>query len=122
VLKGSSIAAMALLAATVLATAVEAHPALKSASPSAESAAAAPTEIRLSFSEGVIARFSSVEVSDRAGKAIATGRLTADPRDQKQLIVSLKAPLARGTYLVKWSIVSVDTHRVNGSYSFKVDR
>jgi methionine-rich copper-binding protein CopC len=42
--------------------------------------------------------------------------------DQKQLIVPLQSPLAVGTYTVKWNVVSVDTHRVSGTYSFKVGR
>lgn len=30
------------------------------------------------------------------------------------------APLAAGTYKVVWNAVSVDTHKSNGEYSFKV--
>ena len=98
------------------------HPTLKAANPAAESTAAAPTEIRLTFSEGVIAKFSSAEVKDQAGKKVATGKLATDPKDQKQPIVPLQGPLTAGTYTVDWNVVSVDTHRVNGTYSFKVDR
>jgi copper resistance protein C len=122
VLKAPFVAAMALLAASVLAPSAEAHPTLKTASPPAEGTAAAPKEIKLSFSEGIIVKFSSVALKDQAGKKIATGKLSTDPKDQKQLIVPLQAPLTVGTYVVEWSIVSVDTHRVKGSYSFKVDR
>src|SRR5262249_11253749 len=111
-----------LFAANLLATSVEAHPTLTSAFPPTEGGAAAPIEIRLSFSEGVIVKFSSVEMNDQAGKRIATGTLAADPKDQKQLIVPLQTPLTAGTYTVTWNIVSVDTHRVNGTYSFRVDR
>ena len=118
----TSTALSAVLAASLLATTAEAHPTLKSATPSAESTAAAPTEIRLSFSEGVIVKLSSVELKDQAGKKIATGKLATDPKDQKQLIVPLQGPLTVGTYTVTWNVVSVDTHRVNGMYSFKVDR
>ena len=118
----TSMALLAVLTMSLLATSVEAHPALKSATPPAESTAAAPTEIRLSFSEGVIVRLSSVELKDQAGTKITTGKLAADPKDQKQLIVPLQGPLTVGTYTVTWNVVSVDTHRVNGKYSFKVDR
>src|SRR5215831_2452233 len=116
-------ALLAVLASSLLlANTVEAHPTLKSAVPPAESTASAPTEIRLSFSEGVIVKLSSVELKDQAGKKIATGKLAIDPKDQKQLIVPLQGPLTVGTYTVTWNVVSVDTHRVNGMYSFKVDR
>jgi methionine-rich copper-binding protein CopC len=119
----TSMALLAVLAASLLlATTVEAHPTLKSATPPAESMAAAPTEIRLSFSEGVIVKLSSVELKDQTGKKIAIGKLANDPKDQKQLIVPLQGPLTVGTYTVTWNVVSVDTHRVNGMYSFKVDR
>ena len=120
--KATSMALLALFAATMPATAVDAHPALKTANPAAESTAAAPTEIRLTFSEGVIVTFSRVELNDQAGNKIAAGQLASDPKDQKQLILPLQTPLTAGTYTVKWNVVSVDTHRVNGTYSFKVDR
>lgn len=118
--KATSMALLALFAATMLPTAGDAHPILKSTSPAAESTASAPMEIRLTFSEGVIAKFSGAEVKDQGGKKIPTGKVTTDPKDQKQLIVALPAPLPEGTYTVNWNVVSVDTHRVSGAYSFKV--
>jgi len=118
----TSMGLLAVLAVSLLASSVEAHPTLKSATPPAESTAAAPTEIRLSFSEGVIVKLSSVELKDQTGKKIVTGKLANDPKDQKQLIVPLEGPLMVGTYTVTWNVVSVDTHHVNGMYSFKVDR
>src|SRR5262245_34664234 len=116
-----SAAVLALFAAGMVTTPLEAHPTLKSASPAVDGTVAAPTEIKLSFSEGVILKFSSVELKDQAGKTLATGKLATETRDHKQLIVPLQGPLAAGIYTVKWNVVSVDTHRVNGSYSFKVD-
>ena len=50
------------------------------------------------------------------------GRLAAEPKDNRQLIVPLQGPLTVGTYTVTWNVASVDTHRVSGTYSFKVDR
>jgi methionine-rich copper-binding protein CopC len=105
-----------------LATPAGAHPTLKSANPPISGVApTAPTEIRLSFSEGLIVKFCSVELKDQAGRAIATGRVSTDPKDQKQLVVPLQDPLPAGSYTVKWNVVSVDTHRVNGTYTFKVE-
>src|SRR3989442_2788328 len=118
-LKRTSKTVLALFAASLIATSAYAHPTLKFANPPAEGAAAtAPTEIRLNFSEGVISKFSSVEVKDQAGKKIATGKVATNPKDQKELVVPLQAPLKAGTYTVKWIVVSVDTHRVNGTYTF----
>jgi copper resistance protein C len=108
-------------AACLIATSVHAHPTLKSASPPVDgTAAAAPTEIRLSFSETVISKFSSVELRDQSGMKIATGKVATDAKDEKQLVVPLQVPLKAGTYTVKWAVVTADTHRVNGTYSFKV--
>jgi methionine-rich copper-binding protein CopC len=114
-------AMLALCVVGFVAAPAAAHPTLKSATPPIEGVApSAPTEIRLSFSEGLIVRFCSVELKDQAGRAITTGKVSTDPKDQKQLIVSLKDPLPAGSYTVKWNVVSVDTHRVNGTYTFKV--
>jgi len=120
-LKRTSVSVLALLAAGLIATPASAHPTLKSATPPAEGVvASAPTEVRLNFSEGVIPKFSSVDLKDQAGKSIATGKLAINPKDARELVVPLQAPLESGTYTVKWNVVSVDTHRVNGTYSFKV--
>jgi methionine-rich copper-binding protein CopC len=102
---------LAVLAIGLLATAANAHPRLISVSPAADvSNKVAPTEIKLSFSEGVIAKFSGLELKDEVGKTIATGVPVNDPKDQKQLVVPLPAPLMAGHYTVTWHAVSEDTH------------
>jgi copper resistance protein C len=119
----TTMAALAILAMGTLATSADAHPKLKSVSPAADvSSKVSPTEIKLNFSEGVIAKFSGVELKDEAGKTIATGVPVNDPRDRGQLVVPLPAPLMAGHYTVNWHAVSEDTHRVKGEYSFVVDR
>jgi methionine-rich copper-binding protein CopC len=121
--RNTSIVILALLAIGPLATSANAHPKLKSASPAAEvSSKVSPAEIKLNFSEGVIAKFSGLELKDQAGKTIATGVAVNDPGDQKQLVVPLPAPLKPGHYRVTWHAVSSDTHRVKGEFSFGVDR
>jgi hypothetical protein len=40
--------------------------------------------------------------------------------DGKTLIGTLKAPLPVGSYTLGWHVVTADTHRVEGSYSFTV--
>jgi methionine-rich copper-binding protein CopC len=106
----------------LFAASANAHPILKSASPAVElSSKVSPTEIRLNFSESVIAKFSGLELKDQAGKTIATGAPKTDPKDQKQLVVPLPAPLSAGRYTVKWHAVSEDTHRVKGEYWFAID-
>jgi len=121
--KNMSMGTFAVLALGLLATSANAHPMLKSASPAADvSSKTSPTEIRLSFSEDVIAKFSGLEIKNGDGKTIPTGVPVTDPKDQKQLVVPLPAPLTAGHYTVTWHAVSEDTHRVKGEYSFGVDR
>ena len=116
-------AALAVLAMGALAGSANAHPKLKSASPTADvSSKVSPKEIKLNFSEGVIAKFSGLELKDEAGKTITTGVPVSDPGDRKQLVVPLTAPLTAGRYKVTWHAVSEDTHRVKGEYSFEVAR
>ncbi len=67
-------------------------------------------------------KFSGLELKDEKGTTIPTGTAVIDNRDKKQLIVPLTAPLAVGRYTVNWHVVSEDTHRVQGEYSFRVQR
>jgi methionine-rich copper-binding protein CopC len=114
-------ATLALLAGSLIGTAAYAHPTLTSSNPQANgSITTSPTEIRLSFSEGVVAKLSGVDLKDESGKALATGTAQADRKDKKQLVIALPTPLAAGRYTVSWHVVSEDTHRVKGEYSFKV--
>jgi copper resistance protein C len=101
------------------ATAV-AHATLQQAVPAVGSTiAAAPTEIRLKFSEGMEAALSRVTVSGDKG-AVQTARPHTEPGDKSTLIVSLPGSLKAGTYKVQWRVVSVDSHRTEGSFSFTV--
>jgi methionine-rich copper-binding protein CopC len=78
-----------------------------------------PKEIRLTFSEGVEPRFSGIELATSDGRAIATGPAIRDAGDDKQLVLAVPL-LAPGRYRVSWHVVSVDTHRTEGAYSFAV--
>jgi copper resistance protein C len=73
----------------------------------------------LTFSEGIEPRFSRIELATSDGRAIATGPAVRDPADDKQLVLALR-PLAPGRYRVSWHVVSVDTHRTEGEFSFTV--
>jgi methionine-rich copper-binding protein CopC len=88
--------------------------------PAADVQAQPPQEIRLSFSEALVAKFSGLDLKDQDGKRVETGPAASDPKDGKQLIVLVKATLPAGRYTVEWHAVSEDTHRVKGRYSFEV--
>jgi copper resistance protein C len=55
---------------------------------------------------------------DAGGAVMSTGKAQAGA-DRRQLRVPLK-PLAAGTYKVIWRILSVDTHRAQGDFTFRV--
>jgi methionine-rich copper-binding protein CopC len=115
------IAASAAMSLMFLGPRADAHPQLKASVPAADASTASPQQIRLVFSEGLIAKLSGLDLKDQTGKLIETSPAAPDPDDKKQLVVSLKSPLPAGQYTVEWHVVSEDTHRIKGSYSFRVE-
>jgi methionine-rich copper-binding protein CopC len=109
----------ALLASLLGASAAFAHAHLESTEPAADSSVTAPKDLRLTFSEGVEATFTKVSLS-KDGTEIAIKGLETPDADKKRLIVTPAAPLAAGNYTVVWKAVSVDTHKSEGEYRFKV--
>src|SRR5712672_3564037 len=102
-LRIAPMARLAFLVASLISTAANAHPELRTADPPVGGAiAGSPKEIRMTFTEGVIPKFSGVEVRDQSGRLIATGTATTDPNDKKQLVVPIQGPLPPGTYNVDW--------------------
>lgn len=108
----------ALLASVLVTSQAFAHAHLKSQTPTADSTVTAPADLRLVFSEGVEASFTKVTLT-RDGAPVAVKALTTEG-DKKTLIVTPAAPLAAGEYKVEWHAVSVDTHKSEGAYQFKV--
>jgi methionine-rich copper-binding protein CopC len=103
--------------------AAQAHPKLQSTMPARDAKLnAAPKEIRMAFSEGLIANFTGLELKNGGGKVMSTGKAMLVPGDNHKIVVPITAKLAPGAYTVAWHAVSVDTHRVTGNYSFKVVR
>ncbi|SDU90598.1 copper homeostasis periplasmic binding protein CopC [Pseudomonas mucidolens] len=110
---------VSLLVSLMGASAAFAHAHLESSMPAADSTVSAPSDLRLTFSEGVEATFTKVSLS-KDGTELAVKGLETPDTDKKTLVVTPAAPLAAGTYKVEWHAVSVDTHKSAGSYSFKV--
>ena len=67
----------------------------------------------------VESRFSGIELATIDGRAIATGPAISDPGDDKQLVLAVPT-LAPGRYRVSWHVISVDTHRTEGDFTFTV--
>ena len=116
---GFTAAALAFVAGAALATTASAHAHLVSAVPKAGAKAAAPSAIRLQFSERVEPRFSGFDLVRADGAKVATTALPlAD--GGKTLSAKPAAALAPGAYKVMWRIVSGDGHRMTGDYGFTV--
>jgi len=80
--------------------------------------AQSPREVVLWFTERLEPAFSSIEVRNEQGVAVTAGKATVIG-DRTQLRVPLKA-LSPGTYKVIWRVLSVDTHRTQGDFTFRV--
>jgi methionine-rich copper-binding protein CopC len=107
------------LFALLLPIVAQAHAMLDRAMPPVGSTAStAPKEIVLTFTEKLEAAFSTIEVRNEAGATMQAGKATIGAQ-ATQLRVVLK-PLAPGTYKVMWRVMSVDTHRTQGDFTFRV--
>ena|SRR5258706_13106735 len=103
------------------ATAASAHPRLQASNPAPGAVLkTAPKDIRLSFSEELVPAFTGLEVKMTGGKTVPTGKAAPVAGDRRKIAVPIGARLMPGTYNVAWHAVSVDTHRVAGTFSFKL--
>lgn len=98
---------------------VKAHAKLERVSPPVGSVmAASPPEIRFTFSEKLEPRFSKARVVSGAGSAVGA-TVSVDKKRANDLVVNLPA-LPAGKYRVIWRVISVDTHKTEGDYSFEI--
>ncbi len=108
----------------------QAHPRLVSATPRAGATVPAPHVIQLKFSERLIGSLTGADVVMAAMPSMPgmarrqpvkmPGFATTLGADRKTLTLLRKAVLPAGAYQVIWHAVSVDTHRVAGSFVFSV--
>lgn len=105
------------LAGVVAASEASAHAFLERASPPVGSVVSrAPAEVRLWFSERIEARFSRARLITSDGAAIASSWAVVNGNE-----LVLRVPRLRpGTYRVTWSVLSVDTHKTEGAFTFEV--
>ena len=97
-----------------------AHAHLKSSVPAADSTVKqAPSELDLTFSEGLNLKFSGVTVTGPDKTVVKTGAATLMDGDAT-LMVPVSDKLSSGKYTVQWHALSTDGHKTNGSYSFTI--
>lgn len=111
-----SIAAFATMA---IAGQAFAHAHLKSSVPADKATVAAPSELALSFSEGLNLKFSGVTLTGPDEKKVNLGEGMLMDGD-KVLMVPVSGTLQPGNYTVDWHALSTDGHKTTGSYSFTV--
>jgi copper transport protein len=114
-------AAAAIVAAVVALTATPAfgHASLERTEPAAGShLAVAPDAIVLTFTEGVRVAGNGVRVLDTDCRAIDTG-LARHGASDRTVSVALP-PLAAGSHVVSWRVVSADGHPIQGAFTFTV--
>ena len=108
-------ALLMLLAATTVPIPAWAHAKLKSSDPAANASVKSPNLIRLVFSETLEPAFSGAELQDAVGKTLPVSKSVGGTT-----ITLMPLGLRPGAYKVTWHSVGHDTHRVSGSFGFKV--
>jgi|SRR6185437_7164448 methionine-rich copper-binding protein CopC len=94
-----------------------AHAMLSNSSPPVGgSVGSAPRQVSLSFTQSLEPSFSSVQVTDSKGARVDVGKAQVSG---STMTIGLKA-LSPGTYRVNWHVLSVDTHKTQGSFTFHV--
>ena len=120
-LRGVVVVFLAVLLTVLSHGAAFAHAHLKTSLPAAgATVATGASEARLQFNEAVEPALSKISVEVKGGKPVAAQPPVSDPADKATLIVKFSQPLPAGSYEVNWQVVSADTHKVKGSFSFQV--
>lgn len=97
-----------------------AHAFLDHAEPAVGSdAAKSPDQVKIWFTQQPEHAFSTIRVLNSDGKQVDKNDTRTDPDDARVLVVSLPK-LPPGKYKVVWKVLSVDTHRTEGSFKFTI--
>lgn len=113
-------AALALLALIMVADGASAHSFLEGAEPRPGSTVkTVPADVRLRFTERLEAAYSTVRVTDEAGRRVDRGEAHMEAGAPKRLRVPL-LPIEPGRYTVRWRVLSVDSHVVEGEFTFRL--
>ncbi|MDR3101297.1 MAG: copper resistance protein CopC [Paraburkholderia sp.] len=87
--------------------------------PAGATVTTAQNTVVIDFDDALEPAFSSIDVTDAAGKSVIREKAAVDPGNGKRMSVALDT-LAAGKYTVKWIAVAADGHRTTGHYSFTV--
>jgi hypothetical protein len=103
-----------------LSSRASAHAFLDHAEPAVGSELAkSPDRVKIWFTQQPEHAFSTIRVLNSDGKQVDKNDTRTDPDDARALVVSLPK-LPPGKYKVVWKVLSVDTHRTEGSFKFTI--
>jgi copper resistance protein C len=108
------------LAASLLigTTAAQAHARLDHASPPVGSTTgSSPSQVTLTFTENLEPKFSGGQVLSSSGARMDHGSSASG----NTMRIGVKS-LPPGAYTVRWHALSVDTHKTQGSFNFRVGK
>lgn len=113
-----AICCVALLFGSALAA--RAHAFLDHAEPAVGSTlAAAPPQLKIWFTDDLVATGCSLQVTDAAGKQVDKKDPRVDDKEKSLYTVSLPA-LPPGTYKVTWHALCPEGHKTQGTFTFTV--
>jgi methionine-rich copper-binding protein CopC len=116
-MRHSSLIAVIPLSVLLTASAAHAHAFLDHAEPRVgNKVASPPKEVTLWFTQKLEPAFSGVTVTNGAGERIDGGKARVSG---SQMSISVR-PGGNGTYHVNWHVLSVDTHKTEGDFTFQV--
>jgi methionine-rich copper-binding protein CopC len=106
-------------AALLVAQTASAHVFPSKQEPAAGSTVSAPAQVRITFNGPLEPAFSTLTVTDAAGKPVTAGKAAIDAKAPDVISVPVSG-LAAGPYTVHWVAVASDGHRTHGDYTFSV--
>ena len=121
-----SISAFVIVVSIFFVATAEAHPELVQTTPAAQAEVVSPPKVDLKFSERLVGEFSGADLymvdmpgmkMSQPAKESTTAALGADGAT---LTIIPSKPLTAGTYRVDYHVVSTDTHKMTGTFTFRV--
>jgi copper resistance protein C len=111
-------AAVLALALVIGSSGADAHAQLDHANPPVGSTVgSSPGQVTLHFTQSLEPKFSGADVRSSSGARVDSGSSASG----STIHVGVKG-LKPGTYTVNWHVLSVDTHKTQGSFSFHVGK
>ncbi|WP_171055478.1 copper resistance CopC family protein, partial [Nonomuraea sp. KC401] len=115
-IRKAALAALACLLVLALPAApAHAHDKLKSSSPAKDAEVSSVEEIELEYTASV--KFPFIVLHDAAGGQITLGE---PETDGPKVSAAVPEPLAPGSYVIAWRVVSSDGHPIEGEIPFTV--